>query len=134
MILFQLIFSSNRNIVILPNASNKKLTTDNYISYFINWYNINSSITYNRDINIYTLYKSLNSINSINRNLILTPIEHTPISAYAPTLETTIKSPDVTEMFYSELESVIKLKNSRDTLLIGGDFNAKITIPRNAKN
>ena len=48
------------------------------------------------------------------------------ISAYAPTLDTTIKAPDVTEIFYSELESVIKLTNSRDTLLIGGDFNAKI--------
>ena len=47
------------------------------------------------------------------------------ISAYAPTLETTKNSPNITTKFYEELESVIKLTNSRDTLIIGGDFNAK---------
>ena len=47
------------------------------------------------------------------------------ISAYAPTLETTNKTPEITTQFYEELESLIKLTNSRDTLIIGGDFNAK---------
>ena len=47
------------------------------------------------------------------------------ISAYAPTLETTNKTPEITTQFYEELESVIKLTNSRDTLIIGGDFSAK---------
>ena len=48
------------------------------------------------------------------------------ISAYGPTLDNTIKQPDETESFYNDLDSVIKLTNSRDTLIIGGDFNAKI--------
>ena len=48
------------------------------------------------------------------------------ISVYAPTLETTNQSPELTEKFYNDLDSVIKLTNSRDTLIIGGDFNAKI--------
>ena len=48
------------------------------------------------------------------------------ISAYAPTLDTTLKTPDETENFYNDLDSVIKLTSSRDTLIIGGDFNAKV--------
>ena len=48
------------------------------------------------------------------------------ISAYGPTLDNTIKQPDETESFYNDLDSIIKLTNSRDTLIIGGDFNAKI--------
>ena len=47
------------------------------------------------------------------------------ISAYAPTLERTQKSPEETINFYNELSSVIKLTNSRDMIIIGGDFNAK---------
>ena len=47
------------------------------------------------------------------------------ISAYAPTLEKTKKSPEDTISFYNELSSVIKLTNSRDMIIIGGDFNAK---------
>ena len=56
------------------------------------------------------------------------------ISAYAPTLETTKNSPDITANFYEELESVIKLTNSRDTLIIGGDFNAKTKIDNKMEN
>ena len=47
------------------------------------------------------------------------------ISALAPTLATTSKTPEITTKFNDELESVVKLTNSRDTLIIGGDFNAK---------
>ena len=47
------------------------------------------------------------------------------ISAYALTLEITKKSPEDTISFYNELSSVIKLTNSRDMIIIGGDFNAK---------
>ena len=54
------------------------------------------------------------------------------ISAYAPTLKTTIQSPEITENFYNDLNSVIKLTNSRDTLIIGGDFNAKVRPTSNA--
>ena len=42
----------------------------------------------------------------------------------APTVETKIQSPEVTEKLYDDLCSVTKLTNSRDTLIIGGDFNA----------
>ena len=56
------------------------------------------------------------------------------ISAYAPTLETTKNSPDITGNFHEELESVIKLNNSRDTLIIGGDFSAKTKIDNKMDN
>ena len=49
----------------------------------------------------------------------------TIISVYAPTLESTRKSPEETINFYNDLNTVINLVKSRDTLLICGDFNAK---------
>ena len=47
------------------------------------------------------------------------------ISAYAPTLENTIKNPEETNAFYDELTSLLKLNKNRDAVIIGGDFNAK---------
>ena len=47
------------------------------------------------------------------------------ISAYAPTLDTTIKNPNITRTFYDKLSSVIQTFKSREALIIGGDFNAK---------
>ena len=47
------------------------------------------------------------------------------ISAYAPTLPESKKSPEVREDFYNVLDSVINKVNKRDFLVIGGDLNAK---------
>ena len=47
------------------------------------------------------------------------------ISAYAPTLELSIKQPEKSETFYDELESLIHTVKARDFLIIAGDFNAK---------
>ena len=53
------------------------------------------------------------------------------ISAYAPTMENTIKNPEDTKKFYDQLTSVIKLARKRQAIIIGGDFNAKTKSPRN---
>ena len=47
------------------------------------------------------------------------------ISAYAPTLENTVRNPDETHIFYEQLSSLINSIKQRDALIIGGDFNAK---------
>ena len=47
------------------------------------------------------------------------------ISAYAPTLENTVRNPDETRIFYEQLLSLINSMKQRDALIIGGDFNAK---------
>ena len=49
------------------------------------------------------------------------------ISAYAPTLENTVRNPDETRIFYEQLSSLINSIKQRDALIIiiGGDFNAK---------
>ena len=46
------------------------------------------------------------------------------ICAYAPTLENSTKKPELRENFYDQLDSVIQKINSRDVLIVGGDFNA----------
>ena len=50
------------------------------------------------------------------------------ISAYAPTLENIVKNPDETRIFYEQLSSLMNSIKQRDTLIIGGDFNAKIKL------
>ena len=47
------------------------------------------------------------------------------ISAYAPTLENTVRNPDETHIFYEQLSSLINSIKQRDGLIIGGDLNAK---------
>ena len=47
------------------------------------------------------------------------------LSAYAPTLENTVRNPDETHIFYEQLSSLINSVKQRDALIIGGDFNAK---------
>ena len=47
------------------------------------------------------------------------------ISAYALTLETTLKTPEVKRHFYEKLSSIIKTFKTREAVIIGGDFNAK---------
>ena len=47
------------------------------------------------------------------------------VSAYAPTIENTIRNPDETRIFYEQLWSLIKSIKQKDDLRIGGDFNAK---------
>ena len=49
------------------------------------------------------------------------------MSAYAPTLENTVRNPDETRIFYEQLSSLINSIKQRDALIIiiGGDFNAK---------
>ncbi|XP_066911977.1 uncharacterized protein [Clytia hemisphaerica] len=46
-------------------------------------------------------------------------------NAYAPTLESTTKKPELTRNFYEKLSSVTKTFKAREALIIGGDFNAK---------
>ena len=48
------------------------------------------------------------------------------MSIYAPTLECRGKDSDTFDVFYNELESVIKNVKSRDSFVIAGNFNAKI--------
>ena len=47
------------------------------------------------------------------------------IRVYAATLKCSEKDPDTADVFYNELESVIKNVKSRDNLVITGNFNAK---------
>ena len=55
------------------------------------------------------------------------------ISAYAPTLESSEKNPEVRENFYNDLDSVIKKHKSRHITIIAGDFNAKTGSAKNEK-
>ena len=48
------------------------------------------------------------------------------MSIYAPTLEYREKDSDTFDVFYNDLESVIKNVKSRDSFVITGNFNAKI--------
>ena len=48
------------------------------------------------------------------------------MSIYAPALECREEDPDTFDVSYNKLESVIKNVKSRDSLVIAGDFNAKI--------
>ena len=50
------------------------------------------------------------------------------ISAYAPTLENTVRNPDETRILYEHLSSLINSIKQRDALITGGDFNAKTLI------
>ena len=45
---------------------------------------------------------------------------------YEPTLECREKDSDTFDVFYNELESVIKNVKSRDSFVIAGNFNANI--------
>ena len=58
------------------------------------------------------------------------------ISAYAPTLDTTKKHPEETQKFYDMLTSVVNKIKRRETIIIGGDFNAKtkVKVKDNALN
>ena len=47
------------------------------------------------------------------------------ISAYAPTLETTLKNPEITCHFYKKLSSIIKTFKTREAVVIGRDLIAK---------
>ena len=47
------------------------------------------------------------------------------ISAYTPTLETTVKKPETTRAFYENLSSLMKTFKVREAVIIGGDFNPK---------
>eukprot|EP00795_Rhopilema_esculentum_P017828 gene17828-9525_t len=47
------------------------------------------------------------------------------ISTYAPTLPNSEKDPRIRDTFYEELDNYIQTINSRDILIISGDFNAK---------
>ena len=47
------------------------------------------------------------------------------ISTYAHTLQNSERNPRVREEFYEELNHVIEMCPNKDTLIIGGDFNAK---------
>ena len=47
------------------------------------------------------------------------------ISAYAPTLENTLKNPETIRYFYRKLSSIIKTFKTREAVITGGDFNAK---------
>ena len=47
------------------------------------------------------------------------------MSAYAPTLENTVRNPDETRIFYEQLSSLINSIKQRDALIIGREFNAK---------
>ena len=47
------------------------------------------------------------------------------LSVYAPTEEETEKYPEKTDDFYNRITTVINNINKRDTLVIGGDFNAR---------
>ena len=51
-------------------------------------------------------------------------------SAYAPTLENTVRNPDETRIFYEQLLSLINSIKQRDALIIG-DFTArtKLRVP-----
>ena len=48
------------------------------------------------------------------------------MSIYAPTLECREEDPDTFDVLYNKIESAIKNEKSRDSLVIAGDFNAKI--------
>ena len=50
------------------------------------------------------------------------------INTYAPTLKTTLKNPETTHPFYEKLLSIIKTFKTREAVIIGGDFNAKMTL------
>ena len=53
------------------------------------------------------------------------------ISAYAPTLETTLTNPETNRHFYEKLSSIIKTFKTRKAVIIGGDFNAKTNLKLN---
>ena len=55
------------------------------------------------------------------------------ISAYAPTLESTVKRPEDTKNFYDQLTSIVNKFNKRDAIIIGGDFNAKTKLPNHER-
>ena len=48
-----------------------------------------------------------------------------PISAYALTLENTMRNPNETRIFYEQLSSLINSIKRRNALITGGDFNSK---------
>ena len=48
------------------------------------------------------------------------------ISAYAPTLETTLTNPETNRHFYKKLSSIIKTFKTRKAIIIGGDFPTNI--------
>ena len=47
------------------------------------------------------------------------------ISCYAPTEDQTTKNREETEKFYNKLSALINRISKRDTLIVGGDFNAR---------
>ena len=51
------------------------------------------------------------------------------ISAYAPTSERTKKDPEETCKFYELLSVVINKTKTKETIIMGGDFNAKTKLP-----
>ena len=53
------------------------------------------------------------------------------ISAYVPTLETTLKNPETIHHFYEKLSTIIKTFKTREAVVIGGDFNAKTKLKFN---
>ena len=51
------------------------------------------------------------------------------ISVYVPTNESTVKDPEKTRTFYEQLSDIISNINRNILIIIGGDFNAKTTMP-----
>ena len=49
----------------------------------------------------------------------------TVLSTYAPTEDDTLENPEKTDTYYNKLGSIIQTVCKRNSLLIGGDFNAR---------
>ena len=84
-----------------------------------------------RGIGIITTQNTNVTFNPVSEHIcIITPntsenIKCHFIRAYAPTLENTVRNPDETHIFCEQLSSSINSIEQRDSLIIGGDFNAK---------
>ena len=51
------------------------------------------------------------------------------ISTYAPTSERTKKHPEETRKFYELLSDAINKTKTKETIIMGGDFNPKTKLP-----
>ena len=75
----------------------------------------------NSNVTFTPVTKRISMMKVKSNNNIITNI----ISAYAPTLESTLKNPETTHHFYENLSSIIKTFKTREAVIIGGEFNAK---------